>query len=413
MKRKQAMTFFSSRRLMPSVLLALLLLGGCAVNPSIQDKGGTSYGPLTTPHVPAAGREPALTVRTTPAPEATAPTAQTPTATPAGEATTKVALLLPLSGKGAPLGQAMVNAAQQAVFELSTKGFELMPRDTGSTPETAAKAAREAIDGGAQLIIGPLFAADVAAVRPVVQDSNVNVLALSTDTSLAQPGVYVMGFAPAPQVDRIVSYAAAQGAKRFAALIPQGPYGVLVQRQFEMAVSKAGGTVVAVEGAHQVSAIAQRKNEIDALFLPLGGAELRRVAGQLSSVGFSKQRVKLLGTGLWDEADVGKGEPFLAGAVYAAPEPEKRAAFTAAYQQGYGQQPPRLATLAYDATALAAVLARSGGRFDRIAITNPSGFAGLDGIFRFAPDGHVERGLAVHELTPEGSKIVEPSPASF
>jgi ABC-type branched-subunit amino acid transport system substrate-binding protein len=394
---------------MPSLFLVLLMLAGCSSGQSIQDKRAASYGPLTTPAAQAPHKEPALTVQTTPAPATQQPAAP---AQPS-DGTTKVALLLPLSGKGAPLGQAMVNAAQLAVFDVAPQGFELMPRDTGSTPEATAKAAKEAIEGGAKIVIGPLFAADVATVRTAMHESDVNVLALSTDTSLAQPGIYVMGFAPAPQVDRIISYAAAQGAKRFAALIPQGPYGVLVQRQFEMAVSKAGATVVAVEGASNVSALAQKKNEIDALFLPLGGQELRRTAGQLASVGFSKDRVKVLGTGLWDEARIASGEPFLEGALYAAPEPERRAAFTEAYQKNYGQQPPRLATLAYDATALAAVLARSGGRFDRVAITNPSGFAGLDGIFRFAPDGHVERGLAIHAISGESSKIVEPSPSAF
>lgn len=383
------------------------MLAGCSGS-NIQDKTSGSYGSLTTPHVPAQQKEPVLTVHNAPPSATPAPAAAKP-----DDGTVKVALLLPLSGKGAGLGQSMVNAAQLAVFDVAPQGFELMPRDTGSTPEQTARAAKEAKDSGAKIIIGPLFAADVAAVRPVVQDSEVNLLALSTDTSLAQPGLYVMGFAPAPQVDRIVAYAASKGAKRFAALIPQGPYGVLVQRQFEMAVSHEGGTIVAVEGASHISALAQKKNEIDALFLPLAGGELRRVAGQLASVGFNKDRTMLLGTGLWDEASVAAGEPFLEGALYAAPEPEKRAPFIEAYLKNYGQQPPRLATLAYDATALAAVLARSGGRFDRIAITNPSGFAGLDGIFRFAPDGHVERGLAVHALTSSGSKIVDPSPVSF
>ena len=324
----------------------------------------------------------------------------------------KIALLAPLSGKSAGLGQAMVNAAQLAVFEMGVNQFELMPRDTQGTTSGAAQAAREAIAGGAKLLIGPLFAADVAAVKPIVRESGVNMLALSTDVSLAESGAYVMGFAPAPQVERVVAYAASKGVKNFAAIVPAGPYGQLVSKAFEQAVQKAGGTILVSASASSVDAVLAQKENIEALFLPFGGAELRKIAGQLSAAGFDSGRSRLLGTGLWDEPDLAK-ESFLVGGWYAAPEPQAREKFMQSYQETYNQSAPRLATLAYDATALAAVIARNGGSFDAQTMCMPSGFTGLDGIFRLLPSGQIERGLAIIEVSSGGTRIVDPSPADF
>ena len=83
------------------------------------------------------------------------------------------------------------------------------------------------------------------------------------------------------------------------------------------------------------------------------------------------------------------------------------------------RRPPRLSSLAYDATALAAVLARTGQQrtgqpaFDRAALSNPNGFAGIDGIFRFNGSGLVERGLAVLEIRQRRIIEVDPSPKTF
>lgn len=326
---------------------------------------------------------------------------------------TQVAILLPLSGKQAALGQAMLNAAQLAVFDMGSGAFELMPRDTGGAPAQAATAAHEAIAGGARLLIGPLFAADVAAVKPVVQTSSVNMLALSTDVSLAEPGAYVMGFAPAAQVDRVVSFAAGQGAQRYGALIPATPYGKLVRHAFEEAVRRVGGTMVTIETPDKATALLAQKDHFDTLFLPLSAGELRQIAPTFRAAGITGASKRLLGTGLWDEPSFGQGFDFLVGGFYAASDPAARAAFIENYQKAYGKEPPRLATLAYDATALAAVLAAQGASFDRTMLSNPNGFAGVDGIFRLAPSGQAERGLAVLVLDQKDNQVVDPAPTRF
>lgn len=341
------------------------------------------------------------------------PASSAVTAAPLRTQAVKVAVLVPLSGKSAPLGQAMVNAAQLAVFDMGIQGFELMPRDTKGSVEGAVQATKEALAAGAQLIIGPLFAADVAAVKPVVKETNVSMLALSTDVSLAEPGAYVMGFAPGPQVERVISFATSKGIRKFAALIPPGPYGQLVSRAFEDEVKANGGTVVAKQFAASAAQLATQKNDIEAIFAPLGGAELKKAAAALVGAGFEPGRVRLLGTGLWDEPGLAGDQPLLAGGWFAAAEPEARDRFVKAYQDSYGQKPPRLATLAYDATALAVVLARQGAGYGEASLTSPSGFAGLDGIFRLRDNGQIERGLSILEIGAKENVLIDPSPSVF
>lgn len=324
-----------------------------------------------------------------------------------------VAILLPLSGKHAALGQAMLNAAQMAVFDLAAANFELMPRDTRGTPDGAVAAARDAVANGAQLLIGPLFAADVAAVKPVAQSAGVNMMALSTDVSLGESGAWVMGFAPAPQVERVVTYARRQGLYRFAAIIPKTPYGAIVRAAFDKTAQELGASQTVLDSAAEYAARVAKGEAYDALFLPLGGNELRTVVAQLAASGFDAKRVRLLGTGLWDEAGLGQSVALLDGGWYAASEPDARERFMATYSKIYNAEPPRLATLAYDATALAAVLSRRGASFDRISLANANGFAGMDGLFRLTPQGTAERGLAVNEITPTGSRVIDPAPSTF
>jgi ABC-type branched-subunit amino acid transport system substrate-binding protein len=408
--------------------MLLLLLSGCAngtpawMNNSWYSHGNASgddtqipKGPLTVPKaapVPPVEKQP-LPVQTSPAPQAQL---QTPVPTKS-----KVALLLPLSGKNAPLGQAMLNAAQQAVFDIAPPNFELMPRDTGGTDEQVDLSARDALASGAQLIIGPLFASHIPIVRNVAQANNVCMLTLSTDTSQAAPCVYVMGFAPDAQVERVVRFAVAHGMRRIAALVPNNAYGERVGQALRAAVDRSGGSLVTVDvydaDKHDtdvyVHDLFSRREAIDALFLPEGGVELKAITNQLTAAGFDLHTTHLLGTGLWDVADMAQQDTAVVGGIYAASDPALRRRFNDTYKSTFGQEPPRLVTLAYDATALAAVLAKRGTGYDQGMLTNPNGFAGLDGLFRLTPQGIAERGLAILQITSDGARVVDPAPTTF
>ena len=368
-----------------------------------------------------------------PAPQPSPPV-EKPPSKPAGPA--KVALLVPLSGANAALGKGLLDAAQMALFDNPGAGLALIPRDTGGTAAGAAAAARAATADGAQLILGPLLASEVEAVKPVAQDKHVNVIAFSTVTQLAGGNVFLMGFLPREEVVREVGFARQRGLARFAALAPNSAYGHLMSDTLR-AVSQADGSKVAevefydpaggdpAQPIRRLLAGGQEPGEtagapgpgaaFDALLLPEGGERLRAIARALAAAGLDLKAVRLLGSGLWDEPDIGS-DPALQGGWFAAPGPQGRAAFDHRYQGVYGHAPPRLAALGYDAAALAAVLAKGEGggtRFSRQAITNPSGFTGVDGLFRFRDDGLVQRGLAVLEVDPQGAEVISPAPQSF
>lgn len=134
----------------------------------------------------------------------------------------------------------------------------------------------------------------------------------------------------------------------------------------------------------------------------------------LSLQGVDPAKIKLLGTMLWEDARNG-AEPALAGGWYAAPSGAGHAEFEGRYAKAFASRPPRLASLAYDATALAAVLAkRRAHDYSGPVLTNPTGFAGVDGLFRLLPDGTSDRGYAIWEITPGSpAKEVAPAPSAF
>ncbi|HET7594341.1 MAG TPA: penicillin-binding protein activator [Stellaceae bacterium] len=379
------------------------------------------------------------------------PVTQAPLPSPGGPGgKVRVALLLPLSGQNAALGNAMLDAAQMALYDVADEKLELRPHDTQGSADAAAAAARAAINEGARLIIGPLLAAEVEAVKPVARAANVPVVAFSTATQLAGDGTYLMGFLPRQEIERVVAFAHSRGVNRFAVIAPSTAYGEVAVEALRAATQAEGATLERVEMydpgvqdltpsvQHLVGAtmdpVARQKLlskqsaagnaaaaeqpdiviPFDAVLIPEGGTRLKSVAPLLPYYDVDPEKVHFLGTGLWDEPGLGT-EPALTGGWYAAPPPGARADFDQRFREVYRRPPPRLATLAYDATALAAVLARNsnGPDFSPAALTNPSGFAGVDGIFRLRTDGLIQRGLAVLEVHRNGNTVVSPAPTTF
>jgi branched-chain amino acid transport system substrate-binding protein len=355
----------------------------------------------------------------TPLPPVPAPPDQ-----PAKPLPVKIALLLPLTGGDAGLGRAMLEAAQMALFDIGEETLTLLPRDTATG---AAVAARAVLEEGARLVLGPVFSADVQAVAPLARTRGVNVIAFSTDRGVAGNGVYLISSTPEEQVQRVMAYAASQGLKRFAVLAPDNAYGTTIIGAAKAAAMQANAIdpTIATYAPNQSSADALgqavkrlvRGNEpsFDALLIPEGGARLRTIATQLAPNNIDPQKIRLLGTALWSgEAELGR-EPTLVGAWIAAPPPDTQAAFADRFTRLYGRAPPRLAGLAYDAVALAAVLAKAPEpqRFRVEQILNPSGFAGYEGVFRFRRDGVGERALAVIEVESRGTRTVADAPQGF
>lgn len=373
----------------------------------------------------------------------------------------RIAVLLPMGAQQASVravADALFNAAQLALFEFGNPDVLLIPKDTRGTPSGAAGAAREAVQEGAELILGPLFAGSVTAVRPIAAERNIPVIAFSTDVNVAGDGVYLLSFLPDQDVERVIDYAMLQGLNVFAGLVPQNEYGRRMEGALINAVTARAGVVHSIETypnspeamfdpARRLANYDARKRALtaektrlrnagdpeslaalarldgfetfgdvpyQAVFVPVGGNELRSVAPLLPYFDVDPRKVRFLGTGQWDDASLGR-EPSLVGAWYAAPPHDANVAFKGRYARAFGSQPPRIASLGYDATSLASALAARAPqqRFTNQVLSNPDGFAGVDGIFRFLPDGRNERGLAVLEVRRNGPLVIDPAPTSF
>jgi branched-chain amino acid transport system substrate-binding protein len=346
-------------------------------------------------------------------------------AAPLGNGGVKVALLLPLSagGNAGIAGQSMRNAAEMALAEFSGANVQLVTKDDGGTAPGAQRAATQAIDEGAEIIIGPLFAHSVTSAKQIARSRGVPLIAFSTDSNVASSGAYLLSFLPESDVDRIVTYAMSQGKKSFVALVPSNAYGTVVEGEFKQVVAKRGGRVVTVEHyaedrsklGEMVKQVAQAAGRADALFIPDGAEGVVDILMALANGGVNLRQFTVLGTGLWGDDQRIFANPLLDGAWFAAPEPTGYRGFAERYRARYHQDPVRQATLAYDAVALVAALVKTQGqqRFAADTLTNPSGFTGIDGVFRFRNDGSNQRGLAVMKVTSSGAQVVAPAPRSF
>jgi ABC-type branched-subunit amino acid transport system substrate-binding protein len=339
----------------------------------------------------------------------------------AGNGQVKVGLVLPLSatGNAGVAALSMKNAAEMALAEFQNPNIQLLIKDDGGNPQGAQQGTQQALDEGAEIILGPLFALSVPATAQLTRTRGVSVIAFSTDSSIAGRGVYLLSFLPESDVNRIVEYSASIGKRSFAALLPDNAYGNVVEAAFKQAVGRKGGRIVAFEkyGADRAAParnVASSLGTADALLLADDGDSVVAAADALTGAGANLRNIQLLGTGLWDNPRV-FASPALQGGLFAAPDPSGFRAFSGRYRAKYGSEPVRTATLAYDAVALVAALARTQGptRFSSDVLTNPSGFAGIDGLFRFRADGTNERGLAVMRVGSGGGTLVAGSPKSF
>ena len=337
---------------------------------------------------------------------------------PADETRNRVAVLVPLSGANAALGQSLLNAANLALLDTGGQRIRITGYDTARGP---AAAANEALEDGNALFLGPLLAEDARAIAPIARAAGVPVLAFSNDISIAGDGVYVLGLSPRQSIDRVVAFAASRGVRRFGGLVSTGTYGERAGQALTAAVEGARGSLVGVESyartAADMRAAAGRlaaHGRSDAVLIADGA----QVALQLAPTvrGTTPPQPRLMGTELWaTETNLG-ATPGLRGAWFAAPTDANFAAFRNRYRARYNSAPFRLASMGYDAVLLAVRIAADwpiGRRFPAGELRGSTGFAGVDGAFRFGRDGVAERALEVREIGATGATVASPAPRGF
>ena len=353
------------------------------------------------------------------APEPKPAPAPTPSETlPVDQQRHRIALLVPLSGTNAAVGQGIANATTMALLDTNAQNIRITTYDTSTDP---AGAARRAVQDGNKLILGPLLPDEVPAIVAVTRPAKIPLITYGNDAGVAARDVFVMGTVPAGAIDRVVRYSYAQGSRRFALLYPAGDYGARAKAAYAQSVGAVGGTLVAAESyersntsivsaAHRIKA----KGGVDAVLIADSGRFAAMAAPQLKKAGGSGPRI--LGTELWSGETVITATPALQGAWFAAISDTRFRQFSESYKARFGSAPYRLATFGYDSVLLTVRIARDwkpGTPFPVARLTDAGGFLGLDGPFRFAPTGIGERALEVREVRKGGVSIINAAPSKF
>ena len=345
------------------------------------------------------------------APQAPLVVGSTPAAAPVDMPRSKVALLLPLTGAQAPLGAALQQATELALFEQNDARVEFLPLDTAGSASGAAEAARRAVGQGARAIVGPLTAAETSAITPAARAARLPVMALTNDAAQAGAGIWALGITPAQQVRRVMGASLSAGARRFGLIAPDDAYGRALaagMRATAAAFNLPNPAVVLYNrtagAAGPVQELAQQSNrDLDAVMIGATGLRARELAAALKTGMSGNPGPAILGHALW-ALDAGlANEPALHGALFAAPDQEARRGFDALFQQAFGQAPPRIAGVAHDAALMGAAVAKSPMG---AAPESLPGLYGVDGPLRLAPNGEVLRGLALFRLGSNGEAVL-------
>jgi ABC-type branched-subunit amino acid transport system substrate-binding protein len=326
----------------------------------------------------------------------------------------RVALLVPLSGANAAVGQSLANATTMALLDTNAQNLRITTYDTATGAQSAA--ARALADGN-RLILGPLLSEDVRAVAAAARPAKVPMITFSNDSSVASDDVFVLGHVPAQSIARTVGFANTNGVKRFAVLAPAGEYGQRALTALTAAARANGASVVASEtydrGNTSITSAAQRlkaKGGYDAVLIADGARMAVRAAPLLKGVAASP---RILGTELWSGEGTLTATPAMRGAWFSSVSDGRYSQFVNSYKVRFGSQPHRIATLGYDGVLLALRVARdwrAGSPFPTGKLDDAGGFLGLDGAFRFASDNVAERAWDVREV---GRGVVSPAPARF
>jgi ABC-type branched-subunit amino acid transport system substrate-binding protein len=340
-----------------------------------------------------------------------------------------VALLVPRGSASASdehLATALENAARLAAADLDGVKIDLRVYPTAGNAAQAQSAALQAVNEGAKIILGPVFAASANAAGVAVARKGVNVLAFSNNTSIAGGNVFVLGPTFSNTANRLVGFANRQGKNRILVVYSNNVSGQAGRSAIERAISANGATLAGSVGYEfsqpgVIDAVSRVKqaatsSQANAVFLTANTAgALPLFAQMLPEAGLSPTTMQYIGLSRWDIPVQTLDLPGVQGGWFALPDPGKSQAFAAHYSAAYGSAPHPIAGLAYDGIAAIGALVKSGksNALTGAALTQGAGFQGASGIFRLLPNGTNQRGLAVAQIRDKKVVVIDPAPRSF
>lgn len=341
----------------------------------------------------------------------------------------QVALLVPAGSSDSGrqvLAESLENAARLAVADLSGVQIDLRVYSTAGDPERAAQLARQAVDEGARIILGPVFGDEANAVGAAVAQRGVNVLAFSNNTAIAGGNVFVLGQTFENTARRLLGHAAANGRGQVMIISERTTEGQIAEAAIRSAAARSGASIVATESyafsqqgiVDALSSITStaRSSGAQTLFFTANTAGALPILAQLLPDNrVAHPQFQFMGLTRWDIPPATLQLRGLQEGWFALPDPTLTARFESRYRAAHGSDPHPIAGLAYDGIAAVGALLATGqsDALSRGALTQGSGFVGVNGVFRFLPDGTIERGLAVATIRDNAVVVIDPAPRSF
>ncbi len=359
---------------------------------------------------------------------------------------TKVALFLPFSGKHKELGWSLANAAMMSLFDNDHEhAIELVLIDSKETPAEASEAFRQVVAQNIKIVIGPVFGNLAPVLEREAKRNKITVISLSNNQELIgkineEGGIFVSGFLPEAQIDRIVEFAMEQNKANFAVLAPNNDYGRTISSLFSRIVRNRDGNIITsefyeinglnidrsverimnsfalAEGAVVKKIKGKAKKDVKAIseidrifpeviFVPDSGKMLSKIAASFKKLNVDERGFQIVGTSQWDDLSI-LNDSNLYGSWFPAPENERFRNFERIFSQNFSKSAPRIASISYDLTAAIIELVNQAGRgksplakdFMNYQNLPTNGFDGIDGPFRFLPNGIVQRNFAVLQV---------------
>ncbi len=330
----------------------------------------------------------------------------------------RVALLLPISGRDGDVGQEIANATTLALLDTKSSNIRMTTYDTANGVEAAAQ---QAIADGNKLILGPLRGDNVVKVANFARPANIPIISFSNDVSVAGQNVFLMGHLPNQSIERIVRFAQKRGKTRFAGLVPKNVFGQRALSNLTSSVRNAGGTLVTIQeydsSRSSIESAAKRianLGNVDAVLIADGGRRAAIGTSYLRQHGL--QSAQIMGTDRWNVDNSLVTSSTMRGAWFASVADSLYRQYADNYNNRFGKRPLRLSSLGYDSVLLVARVARDwqvGSNFPVTMLTDPGGFIGVDGAFRFLPNGKSERMLEVQEVRQGQYVTIDAAPRNF
>lgn len=323
----------------------------------------------------------------------------------------KVALLLPLTGENQDFGESVLKGAELRFFNDGSSFFELLPtnihekepneKEIGALTALSNLLERTDID----LILGPLTANDVAAITPLAWENGIPIVSFSNMAHVAGDNVFIMGFSPEEQIKKVIEFALSQHITQFLAIVPLGEYGRLIVHSLRQGLYSSPNAKlkdVIYYDSNGIDLDEKLKTinltDIQAIVIPEGGTRLLQIVEFLKQDPlYQTLSPRLIGSGQWDDPTLFQN-PLLQGGWFSGTRSPQWDRFSKAYQTAYGSEPPRLASLGYDALLVAKEVSQNPQKAISQSLIRLQGFDGVEGRFYFTPKGHIIREWHVFEI---------------